>query len=249
MTATDRQVEHVVPRSAGALGVRLALDVGNLMVCCKGGTARSGDADRYLPPVKRNRSCGEAKGGRVEQAGVWAVGVGKPIRRPRHRLVREAGVRQAVRLALAQPDRGAVLVLLDGDADCPAELGPTVQAWATAAAGDVPCRVVLAHREYEAWFLAAIESLRGRRAVKSDADPHPAPESPRGAKEQLESACGAAPSYLETVDQPAFSAVFSLSSAYRRSRSFRKLADSFANLVRDMGHEVGVWPPSAWTGA
>ena len=93
--------------------------------------------------------------------------------------------------------------------------GLRVGSWATAAAGDVPCRVVLAHREYEAWFLAAIESLRGRRAVKSDADPHPAPESPRGAKEQLESACGAAPSYLETVDQPAFSAVFSLSSAYR----------------------------------
>lgn len=55
-------------------------------------------------------------------------------------------------------------------------------------------------------------------------------------------------SYLETVDQPAFSAVFSLSCAYRRSRSFRKLADSFANLVRDMGHEIGVWPPPAWTG-
>jgi len=183
----------------------------------------------------------------VEQAGVWTVDVGKPIRRPRHRLVREAGVRQAVRLALAQPDCGAVLVLLDGDADCPAELGPTVQEWATAAAGDVPCRVVLAHREYEAWFLAAIESLRDRRNVRSDADPHTDPEKPRGAKEQLEKRMRRG--YLETVDQPAFSAVFSLPCAYRRSRSFRKLASSFANLVRGMGHEVDVWPPPAWTGA
>ena len=65
VTATDRQVEHVVPRGAGARGARLELDVGNLMVCCKGGTARSGDADRYLRPVNRNRSCGEAKGGRM----------------------------------------------------------------------------------------------------------------------------------------------------------------------------------------
>ena len=66
VTATDRQVEHVVPRSTGALGARLALDVGNLMVCCKGGTAAwIVDDDRYLPPVKPNRSCGEAKGGRV----------------------------------------------------------------------------------------------------------------------------------------------------------------------------------------
>ena len=183
----------------------------------------------------------------VVEAGVLAVGVGRPIRRPRQRLVREAGVRQAVRLALAQPDCGAVLVLLDGDADCPAELGPAVQAWATAAAGDVPCRVVLAHREYEAWFLAAIKSLRGRRDVRSDADPHPDPEKPRGAKEQLEKRMQRGASYLETVDQPAFSAVFSLSCAYRRSRSFRKLVHSFANLVRAMGHEVGVWPPPAWT--
>ena len=184
----------------------------------------------------------------VVEAGVPAVGVGRPVRRPRQRLVREDGVRQAVRLAIAQPDCGAALVLLDGDADCPAELGPTVQAWAAAAAGNVPCRVVLAHREYEAWFLAAIESLRGQRAVRSDADSHPDPESPRGAKEQLEARMRPGATYLETVDQPAFSAVFSLSSAYRRSRSFRKLAHSFENLVRAMGHEVGVWPPPAWAG-
>ena len=53
--------------------------------------------------------------------------------------------------------------------------------------------------------------------------------------------------YLETTDQPALSALFSLAVAYGRSRSFRKLADSFANLVRAMEHDVGVWPPPAWT--
>ncbi len=54
-------------------------------------------------------------------------------------------------------------------------------------------------------------------------------------------------SYLETTDQPAFSALFSLPDAYRRSRSFRKLTNSFANLVRGMEHDIGVWPPPAWT--
>jgi len=183
----------------------------------------------------------------VEEAGTWHVGVGAPIRRPRSRLVEEAGVKQAVRLARVQPNCGAVLMLLDGDSDCPADLGPTVQTWATAAADGTPCHVVLAHREYEAWFLAAIESLRGCRGVRPDADPHPAPESPRGAKEQLEARMQPGASYLETTDQPAFSARFSLPDAYRRSRSFRKLADSFANLVRAMEHDVGVWPPAAWT--
>lgn len=184
----------------------------------------------------------------VNEAGVRTVGVGRPIRRPRHRLVDETGVRQVVRLALARPDCGAVLLLLDGDDDCPADLGPAAQAWATVAAGGAPCRVVLAHREYEAWFLAAIESLRGRRGIRIDAEPHPVPEGPRGAKEQLEARMRPGATYLETTDQPAFSALFSLPAAYRRSRSFRKLADSFAHLVRAMGHDVGAWPPSGWTG-
>ena len=183
-----------------------------------------------------------------DEAEVWDVDIGRPIRRPRSRLVKEEEIQQAVRLALLQPDCGAVLILFDGESDCPADLGPTVQEWATAAAGGTPCCVVLAHREYEAWFLAAIESLRGRRGILLDAEPHSDPERPRGVKEQLEGRMEPAATYLETTDQPAFSALFSLPAAYRRSRSFRKLADSFGNLVRAMGHDVGVWPPAAWTG-
>ena len=183
----------------------------------------------------------------VNEAGVAGVSVGRPIRRPRSRLVEEAGVTQAVRLALAQPECGAVLILFDGDSGCPANLGPTVQGWAADAAAGTPCRVVLAHREYEAWFLAAIESLRGQRGVRVDAKPHPAPERPRGAKAQLEARMRPGATYLETTDQPALSAMFSFPAAYGRCRSFRKLADSFANLVRAMGHDIRVWPPPAWT--
>lgn len=182
----------------------------------------------------------------VQQARAWDVGVGRPIRRPRNKLVKEGGVRQAVRLAVQQPECGAVLVLVDGESDCPADLGTTAQRWATAAAADRPCCVVLAHREYEAWFLASIESLRGFRGVRADASPHADPERPLGAKEQLQERMEPGASYLETADQPAFSAEFALSAAYRRCRSFRKLADSFASLVRAMGHDIPVWPPADW---
>ena len=183
-----------------------------------------------------------------DDAEVWDVEIGKPIRRPRSRLVDEEGTRQAVRLALVQPDCRAVLILFDGDDDCPADLGTTVQEWATAAANGIPCRVVMAHREYEAWFLAAIESLRGRRGVLIDAEPHPDPERPRDAKKQLEARMDPDATYVETTDQPAFSALFSLRAAYRRTRSFRKLAVSFADLVRAMGHDLDTWPPAAWIG-
>ena len=95
-------------------------------------------------------------------------------------------MKQAVRLARVQSNCGAVLMLFDGSCDCPAEVGPTVHTRAAEMAAGVPCGVVLAHREFEAWFLAAVEPLRGRRGLRIDAEPHPNPENPRGAKEQLE---------------------------------------------------------------
>ena len=182
----------------------------------------------------------------VEEAEVWMVGIGRPIRRPRNQLVRETELKKAVRLALLQPECSAVLILFDGDSDCPAELGPAVQEWAAAEAGGVPCEVVIAHREYEAWFLASIESIRGHRLIRADAQSHPVPEQPRGAKEQLEARMEAGATYLETTDQPALSASFSLMTAHKLSRSFRKLAGSFGRLVRSMGQEIGEWPPASW---
>ncbi len=70
--------------------------------------------------------------------------------------------------------------------------------------------------------------------------------SPLGAKEQLEGRMEAGSSYLERTDQPAFSARFSLPDAYRRCRSFRKLAGSFGLLVSAMGQETDTWPPADW---
>lgn len=182
----------------------------------------------------------------VERAEVWNVTIGRPIRQPRGRLVRETDLKSAIRLALLQPECGAILVLFDGDSDCPAELGPAIREWALAASGKIPCEVVIAQREYEAWFLAAIESLRGHHRIRSDALSHPNPEQPRGAKRQLETRMEPGTTYLETTDQPSLSANFSLTDAYRRSRSFRKLTVAFSRLVRSMGQEIGEWPPACW---
>ncbi len=182
----------------------------------------------------------------VVQAGAWNVDVGRPIRKSRTQLVRETELKKAVRLALLQPDCSAVLILFDGDNDCPAELGQAIQAWAESEAGDMPCEVVIAHREYEAWFLASIESMLGYRRIRADAQSHPNPEQPRGAKGKLEARMEAGATYLETTDQPALSEKFSLAAAHQRCRSFRKLTSSFGRLVRSMGQEVSEWPPACW---
>jgi len=114
-------------------------------------------------------------------AQAYPIDVIAPIRRHRSEFLDEAEVRKAVRLALKQ-DCDAVLLLFDGDEDCPRDQAPTILGWARAEAAVKPRAVVMAYREYEAWLLASIESLRGQRGIRSDAESHPNPEQPRGAK-------------------------------------------------------------------
>lgn len=66
ITEQDRQVEHVIPRSDRQKGLARALDPTNMMACCKGGTWSTDDDARWRTPVRRNRSCSEAKQDLVE---------------------------------------------------------------------------------------------------------------------------------------------------------------------------------------
>lgn len=133
-----------------------------------------------------------------------------------------------LKLAAAKSgDQGWVLVLLDADDDCPATKGAEIAALASAVVPHRRLAVVLANREYEAWFIAAAESLHGSRTFgwkSKDADT--AAETPRNAKgwmrERMESGA-----YRETTDQPAFSALMDLQQAFDRSRSFRKLCSEW----------------------
>lgn len=170
-----------------------------------------------------------------------AIEVKVPIRKPRNKLVRRDGVIQAINLAqLSEPD--AILIMFDGDENCPAELGPQVQQWAERAARDTPCQVVIPHREYEAWFLAAIESLRSMGDIEDDATSPPNPEEPRGAKERIEERMGKHAPYSETIHQPKFSARFSMASAYEKCRSFQKMTSAFVSLLQSAGHEIDPSP-------
>ena len=185
----------------------------------------------------------------TDAAQAWDVEIGRPVRRSRGKLVKQDGLALAVELARRQPGCEAILILIDGDNDCPAELCLRMKRWAESAARGRPCEVVIAHREYEAWFLAAVESLRGKRGIRRDALDHPAPEKPRDAKGQIRERMTVGRSYLETADQEPLSASFAFPDAYRNSRSFRKLAAAFGALLRGMGKEPGTWPPSSWLGA
>ncbi len=107
----------------------------------------------------------------------------------------------------------------------------------------------MAHREYEAWFLASIVSLRGKRGIREDAEPHPEPEAPRDAKGQLEARMCRGDSYSPTADQAALTAGFDLATAYARCRSFRRMASAFGTLLTNSGVRLGQWPPNSWPAA
>jgi hypothetical protein len=148
----------------------------------------------------------------------------QPIRRPRGSLVNkpeEHELERAVELAaLKARPRGGVFVLLDSDDDCPAELAPRLLARAESAGMGLPVSVILAEREFEGWFLAAAESIRGKRGLPLDLAPPRNPEKIRGAKGWLRERMRGRV-YSETIDQPALAAIFDLNQA-RVARSFDK---------------------------
>jgi hypothetical protein len=184
-----------------------------------------------------------------DEAQAWGLEVGRPHRKRRTQLVKKDSLQSAVRVAVLREDCAGILVLFDADDDCPKELAPTLEEWAREAAGGKPCAVVMANREYEAWFLASIEALRGRAAILSDATSHPDPEVPRDAKGELERRMPRSASYSPTVDQAALTAHLDLEIAYRRCRSFRKLVSAFGALAAAAGVAPAVWPPAAWASA
>jgi hypothetical protein len=184
-----------------------------------------------------------------DQAQAFELDINAPIRRKRSELVQEAGLRRSIQLARRQQKCGSIVVLFDSDRDCAAQIAPQLQTWAQSEAGKIPCRIVLATKEYEAWFLASIESLRGRRGIRDNAVSHADPEVPRGAKTQLETRMRPGRSYSETADQPVLSAHFDLRPAFQRCRSFRHLVKSFGELASAGGICLKVWPPPEWRDA
>jgi len=93
-------------------------------------------------------------------------------------------VELGARKAQAQP-RGRVLILLDCEDDAPCRLGPALLERARRIRPETRFTVILAHREYETWFLAAAPSLRSRCGLPADLEAPANPEAIRGAKQWL----------------------------------------------------------------
>jgi hypothetical protein len=76
----------------------------------------------------------------------------------------QAGVLRSCEILRSHGDCERALILRDADDvdDCPATSGPETAAWIAGAKLPFPVAVVLARREYEAWFLASLPAIAGR---------------------------------------------------------------------------------------
>ncbi|MFT4050400.1 MAG: DUF4276 family protein [Solirubrobacterales bacterium] len=162
----------------------------------------------------------------------------RPHRCPRSQLVADVSEMRdkAVARAIYDADSsGAVLVVLDSDDDCPVELSKAVAAKIepACAARGVGFGIVVANREFEAWFLSAPNSIRGVRGIPEDAEFPSEPESVRGAKERLGKLMESG-NYSPTVDQPRFSSAIDIEEARLSSRSFRRLCTEMERLAAEL---------------
>src|SRR5579875_3662216 len=143
-----------------------------------------------------------------------SIDVQSPLRVPRSTLIRDQELERAVELAARKTGgRGGILIRVDSDDDCPAEPGPQLLARAHKTRSDLPISVVLAKREFEAWFLSSAELLRGKRGLPGNRTSPPSPESIRGAKQWMTRHMTGGRTHTETLDQPALTALFDLDQA------------------------------------
>jgi hypothetical protein len=159
--------------------------------------------------------------------------IARPIRQSKGSLIKDGGIESAVQLAALEcGNNGAILVLIDSDGDCPRIRAPELLARAQRARADKEISLVLAHHEYEAWFLASASSLKGCCRLSDNIEDHPTPEAVQDCKGWLEASMPPTSKYSETADQAALTAVFDLTLA-RRAASFDKPYRDFERLCRE----------------
>jgi len=133
--------------------------------------------------------------------------------------------------ALAEAGPAArLLVLLDADDDCPAELGPQLRQRLAARFPDNPVSVNIADREYESWFIASAAAIANRIGAVSPPAPPDNIAAIRDAKGWVRRHL-AGGAYRATRHQPSFSTMIDVPLARRRSPSFNRFCRELERLL------------------
>ena len=123
-----------------------------------------------------------------------------------------------------------LLVLIDADDYCPAELGPELASRLGVRFPHIPISVNVANWEFETWFIASFEAIATRSGIDSPVQLPEDIEAIADAKGWLEQNV-INRRYKETEDQPAFSSFIDVSVARQRSPSFDRFCREVERLL------------------
>jgi hypothetical protein len=139
--------------------------------------------------------------------------------------VGEAFLKLGQRLRRDAEGRGLLLLLLDAEDDCPAELGPRILAAARSFRRDADLACVLARRMLENWIVAGASTLAGVNGLPDRLPPREQFEDLRGAnwlEQQLRSR-NRTRKYKKIEDAELFVQKMDLHECRRNAPSFDKL--------------------------
>ena len=157
--------------------------------------------------------------------------IARPVRAPRDRLIKE--LERYAEIAIREGGSASKLVvLLDADDDCPAELGPQLLRRLIRRFPNHAASVSLANREYEAWFIASLETMVAPIGLDpSSSLPSGGAESIRGTKEWLSARMHSGQNYDSRADQPRLVSYLDVPLARSRSQSFDRFCREVDRLL------------------
>ena len=130
-----------------------------------------------------------------------------------------------------KPDCDAILVLLDADNDCPVDLGQRLSQRSEQIGTKCPVRIVCARRSYESWFLASLDTVKGKSVIPDTAALSGDAETVPNPKQWITALLPQGQAYKETTHQAAISSFIDLDLAHKNSRSFRRLCHALEQLL------------------
>jgi hypothetical protein len=162
------------------------------------------------------------------------VTVRQPVRMKRDRFISDEREfeRRVILASRSAGGRNPLLIVLDSEGGCPAEMGPRLLGKARAICPGRPVGCVVAHQEYETWFMAAPEAIRDQFELAKTPIAPQDPESRRGAKEWIKQHLPRGKTYSETTHQHELTKRIDLKKA-RAIPSFDKLYREVSRLLAE----------------
>ncbi|MEO6751543.1 MAG: DUF4276 family protein [Opitutus sp.] len=153
-------------------------------------------------------------------------------------LTKMGGLEKFTELAFRERGCSGVLILMDADedADCPMHMAQNFANRIKKHGARHPVAIVFARREYEAWFLASLETIAGQEiggrpglpaGLVFDGDV----EEIRGVKGWLSRQFPGSRIYKETEDQAPMSERIDFDLTAKKSRSFRRFCNAVDSLL------------------